>query len=159
MFKCIKKLSRKNETNDIYAPVSGNCLDIAACSDKTFSSHMMGDGFMIEPEDVYICAPCDGILSMVFPTKHAFGIKMNNQEELLIHIGVETVNLAGNGFTFLSKVNKKIKRGERIMKCDFTEMRKQGYEVAVIVLVTGKDKLVKQHIGSRVTIHDVIIAV
>lgn len=159
MLKIIKKMFDKKEETTIYSPVEGNCLDIRDCKDTTFSSGIIGDGFMIEPENDYICAPSDGTLTMVFPTKHAFGIKLNNNCELLIHIGLETVNLSGNGFTFLSKLNKKIKRGEKIMKCDFNEIRKKGYEVPVIVVMTGEQQLKKQKIGSKVTIEDVIITV
>lgn len=145
--------------NDIYAPVCGTCLDITQCSDNTFSNCLIGDGFMIDPQSDYVCAPCDGIVSMIFPTKHAFGIKTVKGDELLIHIGIETVNLKGDGFTFLSQLNKKIKKGEKIMKCNFAQMRGKGYEVPVIVLVTGKQELEKRNIGCEVTTDDMIISV
>lgn len=159
MLHIIKKVFERKEDSNIYSPVEGDCHDIRDCKDITFCSGLIGDGFMIDPESDYICAPSDGVLTMVFPTKHAFGIKLSNNSELLIHIGLETVNLSGNGFTFLSKLNKKIKRGEKIMKCDFEGIRKKGYEVPVIVVMTGEQQLKKQNIGSKVTLDDVIITV
>ena len=98
----------KNE-NVIYAPVKGTCIDITEVDDIGFSSKMMGDGVAIVPIEGIVTAPCDGKISMIFDTGHAFGMEANNGAEILIHIGIDTVNLNGEGFEILKKPGQKVK--------------------------------------------------
>lgn len=148
---------KRNVDNRIYAPVKGICMDITECSDKTFANKLMGDGFIIQPKEDMICSPCDGKLTMIFPTKHAFGLKMKNEQEILVHIGINTVNLNGEYFELIAKQNEQIKKGTPIVKCNFKKMIELGYEIPVMVIVTGKHETIKNKINELVSTSDVII--
>ena len=132
MFNLFKEKSDKN----IYAPVKGKCIDITEVNDIGFSSQSMGDGIAFIPKSNIIVAPCDGELEMVFRTGHAFGIKGHNGFDILVHIGIDTVNLEGKGFTILKEANQKVKKGEPIIQIDLEEINKI-YDSTVIMIVTN----------------------
>ena len=92
----------------IYSPVEGKCLDIVDVNDDVFSGKMMGDGVAVVPKTNVVCSPSDGELTMVFPTKHAFGVTMSNGVDVLVHIGIDTVNLNGVGFKAFKKMGDKV---------------------------------------------------
>ncbi len=143
--------------NNIYAPVNGECLDIADCSDNTFASKLMGDGFIVLPSGNVICSPASGTITMIFPTKHAFGIKMDDGKELLIHICINTVELKGQYFDTLAKVNQKVRKGTPIIKFDYQKIKELGYDIDVIVVCCGYEKVNKIHLNEQVTVKDIII--
>ena len=147
----------KKKDNTISMPIKGMCLDISECKDKTFSDKLMGDGFMVKPEGDVICSPCDGELAMIFPTKHAFGLKMSNGTEVLVHIGIDTVNLNGQHFEILTSVNKKVKKGTPFIKCDMDKIKESGYDSSVLVIVTGKQDVEKKHLNEMMNVGDIII--
>jgi PTS system, glucose subfamily, IIA component len=110
---------KKNEINtNVCAPVNGRCIDLSDTDDEVFASKIMGDGFAIEPSEGNVCSPSEGIITMMFPTAHAFGILTSDKKELLIHIGIDTVKLNGKGFTPLKKVDDKVTIGEPIVVFD-----------------------------------------
>lgn len=150
-------LFKKKIDNNIYSPISGKCLDITECSDSAFSSGFMGDGFMIKPTENIVNSPCDGVITMLFPTKHAFGIKMSNGNEILVHVGINTVELDGKYFESLSSVNKKVKKGTPIIKYDLNDIKELGYDTSVLVIISGNEKVSKNHIDEDVAVGDVII--
>lgn len=150
-------LFRKKADCNIYAPMKGKCLDITESKDKTFADKLMGDGFMIDSKEETVCSPCDGELTMVFPTKHAFGLKMSDGTEILVHIGIDTVNLNGEHFDLLTSPNKKVKKGTPIIKYDIEKIKEKGYDASVLVIVTGKQDLHKNHLNETVTSEDIII--
>lgn len=151
----------KEKDNNIYSPIDGMCLDITHCSDNVFSSKMVGDGFLIKPENNIIAAPCDGKLIMVFPTYHAFGFRMNNGIEIMLHIGVNTVKLNGEGFKILIKKNSKIKKGTPLVELDFDLFRAKGYDLSVIVLMTNVENITytKENLNKKVSACDRIIRI
>ncbi len=104
MFQFFKKLAG-TENSRIVAPADGEMFAIEDVKDDVFSQKILGEGvaFRYEGDSVTICAPADGILSVMFPTGHAFGITMANGVELLIHIGIDTVSAKGDGFQVLGK--------------------------------------------------------
>lgn len=148
---------RKKSDNKICAPMNGICLDITECADTVFSGKAMGDGFMMDSEDDVICSPCDGELKMIFPTGHAFGVAMSNGTEVLVHIGLETVNLKGKHFEILASVNSRVKKGTPIIRVEHNELKKLGYDTSVLVIVTGKESVDKMHLNEAVNTGDVII--
>lgn len=150
-------LWNKSKKLIVSAPVSGKCLDVSECKDPTFSKKILGDGFVIEPIENTICSPCDGVLTMVFPTKHAFGIKTKDGKDILVHIGIDTVNLHGEGFKQLVSVNKKVSKGTAIIDCDIDKVKANGLDSSVIVVLTGGKELQKQHIDEEVKVGDAII--
>ncbi len=138
----------KNE-NVIYAPVKGTCIDITEVDDIGFSSKMMGDGVAIVPIEGIVTAPCDGKISMIFDTGHAFGMEANNGAEILIHIGIDTVNLNGEGFEILKKPGQKVKRGEPVIRFDLEKVKKL-YDTATMVIMTNGKNFVKIAVGCNV---------
>ena len=138
----------KNE-NVIYAPVKGTCIDITEVDDIGFSSKIMGDGVAIVPTEGIVTAPCDGKISMIFDTGHAFGMEANNGAEILIHIGIDTVNLNGEGFEILKKTGQKVKRGEPVIRFDLEKVKKL-YDTATMVIMTNGKNFVKTAVGCNV---------
>ena len=132
-------LFRKNDTidNNIYSPVNGYCTDIAKCKDNVFASKMMGDGFMIEPTSNIIKSTCNGTVQMIFPSKHAIGVTMHNGQEIMIHIGIDTVKLNGNGFKQLIKPNSKVKVGTPLIELDMNYLQSQNIDMSVLVVLTN----------------------
>lgn len=102
---------KKKTDPAVYAPVKGKCIDITEVNDEGFSSKIMGDGVAVIPEESVIKAPADGKLTMIFETGHAFGMEVDNGLELLLHIGIDTVNEKGNGFKILKKIRRCGKKG------------------------------------------------
>mgnify|MGYP004587331557 FL=1 len=138
----------KNE-NAIYAPVKGTCIDITEVNDIGFSSKIMGDGVAIVPTEGIVTAPCDGRISMIFDTGHAFGIEANNGAEILIHIGIDTVNLNGEGFEILKKTGQKVKKGEPVIRFELEKVKKL-YDTATMVIMTNGKSFVKTAVGYNV---------
>ena len=100
---------KKKVDGNIYAPADGRLIALEDVPDQVFASKVLGDGAAIEVTGAEICAPCDGRLVMLADTKHAFGISADNGVEVLIHIGLDTVEFNGTGFTALKAVNDKVK--------------------------------------------------
>lgn len=93
----------------IYSPVKGKIVNLEAVPDDMFSKKMLGDGVALELEDDIICAPQDGCIKVLFPSKHAFVIETKEGIEILVHIGLDTVNLQGEGFEAIAKVEDNVK--------------------------------------------------
>ena len=149
-------LFKKSIDENIYAPVSGKCIDITEVDDIGFSSKSMGDGIAIIPTTNDIVAPCDGVVQMIFRTGHAFGIKGANGFAILIHIGIDTVNLEGKGFTILKELNQKVKKGEPIIHIDLDEIKKE-YDPTTLLIITNNKKINKININNNITTGDVIL--
>lgn len=121
----------------IYAPLTGKLIPLEKVNDAVFSSKMMGDGAAIIPEDGKVYAPCDGVVTVAFPTGHAMGIKSNHGCELLIHAGLNTVELNGEGFTVLKKVDDKVSKGDLLFEFDKEFMDKKGYDMTTPIIITN----------------------
>lgn len=133
------KLFKKNKArgSDIYAVVSGTIKSLEKVEDQVFSKGLVGRGVAIVPAGAVIHSPCDGTLSVVFPTGHALGISDENGLEYLLHIGIDTVKLQGAGFEVLVAQDSPVKRGEPLVKVDFDLLKEQGYPTDTIVLLTS----------------------
>lgn len=152
MFEFLKKKKDEN----IYAPVKGKCIDITEVDDAGFSSKVMGDGIAIIPEEDVIYAPADGTLSMMFATGHAFGIVADNGAEILVHIGIDTVNLNGDGFRTMKKAGEHVRKGEAIVKIDLAKM-KESYDMSTMVIITNEKKFKKLALQTMVGIDTPIL--
>ncbi|MFL0267434.1 PTS sugar transporter subunit IIA [Candidatus Clostridium radicumherbarum] len=137
MFNFLKKNSTK-EVN-LVAPVSGKTIDLSKVPDPVFSERLAGDGIAIEPTGDIIVAPCDGELTLVFKTLHAFGLTLENGVELLVHIGIDTVSLNGEGFQQLAEAGTKVKAGTPIIKLNRDVILGKGYSLITPVLITNMD--------------------
>ncbi|MDD3224579.1 MAG: PTS glucose transporter subunit IIA [Clostridium sp.] len=140
------------KTYEIIAPISGRVIDLKDVPDKVFSQKMAGDGIAIEPTGDTLKAPADGTLSLVFKTSHAIGITLDNGIELLIHVGIDTVELNGSGFKMLIEEGSKVKRGQEILKIDRDFITKEGYSLVTMILISNMDKvkIIEENIGDYV---------
>lgn len=129
------KLMKKKGV-EVYAVTEGSIKALREVEDQVFSQGLVGRGIAIMPSGNTIFAPVDGVLSVVFPTGHAFGITGEDGLEYLIHIGVDTVNLNGEGFTLLVKQGQKVKQGDPLVKVDFELVKAKGCPADTMVLVT-----------------------
>jgi PTS system, glucose subfamily, IIA component len=119
------------------SPVEGNLEQLSTLKDKVFSSGAMGQGIAIQPKNGLIKAPDDGTIELVYPTGHAIGMKTKDGAEILIHIGMDTVNLNGKGFTTLVKQDQKVKKGDPLVKVDLKMIKESGYDTVTPVIVTN----------------------
>ena len=133
-----KMISDNNETI-ICAPVSGIVICREDIPDETFASGIMGEGVGIKPEEEIIVAPFDGEITSVVDTGHAVGLTSSDGVELLIHVGVDTVKMQGDGFQVFVTEGQKVKTGEKLLKFDRDKIRKAGYSDTTAVLVTNSD--------------------
>ena len=121
----------------LYSPFQGVLKPITEAPDEAFASKAMGDGYLVMPEDGIVAAPEDGEVMFVFPSKHAIGLKAADGTEYLLHIGVDTVKLNGEGFTVFVSDGQKIKKGEKLMEFDPSYIREHAVSDACIVIFTG----------------------
>lgn len=119
--------------------MSGHVIPITEVADPVFSSKALGDGVAIRPEGQVITAPCSGEISMVAETGHAVGITVNNGAELLLHIGLDTVSLNGEGFRVMIKQGKKVKQGDVLLEFDKALVERKGLATDCILIVTNAD--------------------
>nr|WP_081472483.1 PTS system trehalose-specific EIIBC component [Ornithinibacillus scapharcae] len=124
----------------IYSPLSGKIIALEKVPDPTFSEKMMGDGIAIEPIDGVVVAPFDGEVIQVFPTKHAIGLKGESGIEVLIHIGLETVSLNGEGFETYVSAGDKIKAGDKLVTFDVDFIRKNAKSIVTPIVITNGDQ-------------------
>lgn len=115
----------KNKGLEVFAPVDGEVIDLTLVEDEVFSEGMLGDGFAFVPENGEFFAPIDGKLVTVFPSGHAYGIKNKNGIEVLLHIGLDTVSLDGEGFDIKVKQDGSVKVGDRLVTVDIETVSKK----------------------------------
>ena len=130
---------KKENNNEVVAVVDGKMMDIAKVKDPLFSQKMMGDGvaFEVDKDEVVVCSPCSGKMKVLFPTGHAFGVQMENGVEILVHIGIDTVEANGDGFSVLHiKQNDQVKQGQPIVKVNIKKL-KEHYEVPIMMIFTN----------------------
>lgn len=140
MFNFLKKAfgSKTEETSlKLVAPVSGKAMPLSEVPDPVFAQKMAGDGMAIMPTGDVVVAPADGELTLLFGTKHAFAMTLSNGLEILVHIGVDTVGLNGEGFEALAEQGQKIKAGTPIIKIDRDFITSKGLSLATPVLITN----------------------
>ncbi|MED3562439.1 N-acetylglucosamine-specific PTS transporter subunit IIBC [Bacillus xiapuensis] len=132
--------------NDFVMPIEGKIIPLADVPDQVFSQKMMGDGFGIVPSKGSVVSPVDGEILNVFPTKHAIGIRSKQGYEILIHIGLDTVNLKGEGFTVLVKEGEQITKGQEILKFDLDFIKNSVPSSVTPVIFTNLTSLnIKTH--------------
>lgn len=126
-----------DENKDIYSPIDGEAVDLSEVPDQVFSEKMMGDGIAIKPISGTVRAPFDGEVATDFPTKHALGLVNEGGLELLIHFGLDTVNLKGEGFDLKVATGDKIKKGDILMEVDLDYIRENAKSDITPIIITG----------------------
>ena len=124
------------ETITISSPITGLAADLSTAPDEAFAQKMMGDGAVVTPEDPYVRAPEDGEVAFVFDTKHAIGFVTDSGISLLIHVGIDTVKLNGEGFEALVESGQTVKKGEPMLKLDLDYLKEHAPSVTSPVLCT-----------------------
>lgn len=144
--------NKMNET--IFAPLNGKITALENVPDPTFSKKMMGDGLAIEPTDGKVVSPVDGEVVVTFPTKHAIGLKSKTGIEILIHIGLETVQMDGEGFDIHVKQGDNVKVGDLLITFDLQLIKKKAASHITPVIITNGDN----HLSYEKTTDDTVIA-
>ncbi len=124
----------------VVSPVNGVVHPISDSSDPTFAQKIIGDGIMVLPEDGIVKAPCNGTITLVYPSGHALGIKLEDGSEILLHIGIDTVNLNGEGFHVSVKENQVVSKGETLVTFDKEFIEKKGYSTEVLMIFSNVAK-------------------
>ena len=130
------KEEKIRKTAIIYSPVDGIAADLSTAPDEGFAGKMMGDGAAVEPTDPVVKAPADGEISFIFPTHHAIGFVTADGMEMLLHIGIDTVKLNGEGFEILVEEGAKVKKGDALMKIDLDYVKSHAPSLVSPILCT-----------------------
>ena len=125
------------KNNRLIQPLEGEIIPIEEVPDPVFSQKMMGDGFAVKPTNGLMISPVDGQVISVFPTKHAISLADNNGREILIHVGLDTVTLKGEGFTPLVKAGQKVKQGQKLMEIDFDSIKGKVPSIITPIVFTN----------------------
>ncbi len=149
--KEVKNDSESNHTNEIMedaditvaSPVNGNAISMDLVKDEVFSSEALGKGVGIEPKNGEIVAPEDCTVLMVYPTLHALGLKLDSGVELIIHVGIDTVNLEGKYFEKFVEEGAHVKKGTKLLTFDKEKIAEAGFDTVVLVIVSNTDDYLK----------------
>lgn len=127
------------EKGIIYQPIEGEVIPLSAIEDGVFSEGVLGKGCGIKPADKTVYAPVNGTVTMIADTKHALGISSDDGIEVLIHVGMNTVEMNGTGFSVLVASGKKIKCGQPILKFSTSKIKEAGHPMTTALIVTNSD--------------------
>ncbi|MGG4411230.1 PTS glucose transporter subunit IIA [Niallia taxi] len=138
MFKNLFKKNQSNsEESKFILPLEGKLLPIEEVPDPVFSQKMMGDGAAIDPTNGTLISPVDGQVVNIFPTKHAISLMDINGREILIHVGLDTVTLKGEGFTSHVEDGQKVKQGQKLMDIDFEAIKDKVPSIITPIIFTN----------------------
>lgn len=136
-------LFKKNKSKEllIEAPIKGRLMDISEVPDVVFSQKMVGDGMAIEPSEGKVTAPIDGIVLQVLDSKHAIALKSKEGVELLIHIGIDTVEMKGEGFEVMVSAGDKVKVGDLLIVFDLEKVKEKAKSTITPIVITNMEVL------------------
>lgn len=136
------KEQEKNRKTDVIisSPLKGSILPLEKLEDQAFAEGAMGKGVAIEPSEGKLCAPADGVITAFFPTGHAIGMKTPEGVEILIHVGMDTVEMDGDGFNPQYKQGDAVRKGDIILLFDIEKIKKAGHPVTTPVIITNTDE-------------------
>lgn len=139
----------EKKAEEITSPVSGEIISIEEVKDPTFSQKILGDGFAVIPSDSIIKAPADGHIEVAYETRHAIGMTTKNGVEIMIHVGIDTVALNGEGFEMFVNSGQNVKKGDDLIKVDFDVLNKAGKDSTVMVIFTGEENVSQLKLGTN----------
>ncbi|MGM0921591.1 MAG: PTS sugar transporter subunit IIA [Bacillota bacterium] len=137
--KLFGKKTEKQTEETVYAPLTGRLLNLEDVPDPVFSQKMMGDGMAIEPSEGILVSPVEGEIIQLFHTKHAIGIKSLTGMEILLHIGLETVAMNGEGFEAFVKEGDKVKPGDKLITFDLDLIKEKAASTITPIIITNGD--------------------
>lgn len=146
-----KLFNNKSPKEDlkISSYMKGKVVALSEVPDPVFAQKMMGDGFAIIPEEGRLVSPIKGEIIQIFPTKHAFGIKSENDLELLIHVGLETVSMKGEGFDVVVSTGDKVEVGQELLRYDLDLVKEKAKDIITPFVVTNME-LVEEIVVSKI---------
>jgi sugar PTS system EIIA component len=153
MFKKLFGLGSKTNEETIVAPLTGAVKNIEEVPDPVFAGRMMGDGVAIDPTEGVVVSPVDGEIVQLFHTKHAIGIKAKNGTEILIHVGLETVKMEGEGFEAHVSEGQAVKVGDKLISFDLELIREKAKSTITPIVITNTDaaESIKTTVGVTAT--------
>ncbi len=141
-----KKESLPNVSDkNLISICNGEMIEPKKINDKVFANELMGKtvGFIPTSNEIY--SPCEGVLEVMFPTGHAFAIRMKDGTGILVHVGINTVDLNGKGFKVLAKQGSKVKAGQKLLEVDFDSIKKAGYDITTMLIISEPIENVEYH--------------
>lgn len=138
----VAKTQTKSQNEKIYSPIEGEIIPITEVNDQVFASKMMGEGFAVIPSEETIKSPVSGTITMIAPTKHAIGIVTEDGLELLLHLGIDTVELNGAPFKLNIEIGQKIQQGQEIGTIDLKMLEASGKDATVMVIITDTKEII-----------------
>ncbi|MGT2637712.1 PTS system trehalose-specific EIIBC component [Streptococcus ratti] len=141
-------VAEKGTLVKVQSPLTGVVKPLSEAADPVFAQGVMGQGVLIEPSEGLLAAPVDGVVSVLFPTNHAVGLVTDQGLELLMHIGMDTVNLEGKGFKAFVKQGDRVKTGDKLISFDIDVIKKAGYVTETPVIVTNQNDYQPDAVGA-----------
>ncbi|MFL0196085.1 PTS glucose transporter subunit IIA [Clostridium sp. WILCCON 0269] len=137
---------------ELTAPIDGKIIDLSQVPDQVFSERMAGDGVAIDTTGDMVLAPADGTVVLILKTNHAFGMVLKNGTELLVHVGVDTIELNGEGLERLVEEGMKVKVGDPMIRLDRKFIEERGYSLITSIIITNSETLkdIKYNTGKTV---------
>lgn len=135
------RLLKRNKTVELLAPLKGRWLALSEVKDAAFSQGMLGEGLAIVPEEGLVVAPCQGRVTTLPDTGHAVGLTHTSGAEILIHVGIDTVRLEGQGFEPLVRPGDTVATGQALLRFDRAAIQAAGYDTTTPVVVCNSDQL------------------
>ncbi|HHF3673044.1 TPA: PTS glucose transporter subunit IIA [Haemophilus influenzae] len=135
--------SKENKSMEveIYAPISGEIVNIEDVPDVVFSEKIVGDGVAVRPIGNKIVAPVDGVIGKIFETNHAFSMESKEGVELFVHFGIDTVELKGEGFTRIAQEGQSVKRGDTVIEFDLALLESKAKSVLTPIVISNMDEI------------------
>ena len=149
LFSSLKKEEKQYKDTDIIALANADIIPTEEINDPVFSKEVLGQTIAFHLQDETIVAPCNGVLEVMYPTGHAFGIRRPDGLGILVHVGINTVNLKGKGFKVLAKQGETVKAGQKLLKVSAEWIRDEGYDLTTMLIITEQ-----LHEGERVEFTD-----
>lgn len=141
LFKKEKADTMPSEPGVIYAPVAGKVIPLKEIADGVFSEKVLGPGCGIVPVEELVCAPFSGTIIQVADTKHAIGIRSKDGMEWLIHVGIDTVEMNGDGFTTYVKINDVVNKGQKLMEFSLEKIQQAGYVPTTAIILCNANEI------------------
>lgn len=136
---------KKSKQNEIYAPITGEVITLENVPDPVFSQKMMGEGIAVRPTKGEVLSPINGEVVQVAPSKHAVGILAEDGTEILIHVGLETVALEGEGFTVHVKTGDKVSVGKKLLDVDLDYIKEHAKDIISPIVITNSSTTGKEY--------------
>lgn len=134
-------LFSRKKVDEFVAPANGALIHLDKVSDPVFSQKLMGDGFAVDPTSDEIVAPIGGVIGTVFPTKHALMITSDHGLEVMLHLGIDTVELKGKPFEMFVKENDTVKAGQKLATMDLDQVKASNKSTSIMTIITNSDSV------------------